>query len=452
MNKAIKDISIVGAGLVGSLVGVFLRSKGHNVNIFEKRSERDLSLRTDGRSINMAMSYRGLSALKPVELEKIIEKIMIPMPGRMIHDEKGNTSFQPYGKAGQAINSISRYNLNNTLINHAKEMGVRVHYGWQCMGGDFEVNKLIFKSKNAGKKTVKSNIIIGADGANSAVRKILADSGHIQVTKKVLGHGYKELTIPPRKGDFTLNENALHIWPRTDFMLIALPNIDKSFTCTLFLPLKGENSFEKLMDPDDVRRFFLHHFSDASALMPDLEREYFRNPTSNLITVKCYPWTYRDTVLIGDAAHAILPFYGQGMNAGFEDCKILVELLERYSEDWAQAIESYQKIRKKDADAIAKLAEKNFVEMRDKVSDEEFLLRKKIESKLHEQFPEQWIPQYTMVTFTDLPYSKALEEEEKKEAILDEIMKLPDIDKRWNELNYEAIVPQLNIAEKVKTE
>ena len=353
-----------------------------------------------GRSINLALSNRGIRALREVGLEGILDDKVIPMHGRMIHDNDGELTFQPYGKEGQYINSISRGGLNSTLMDAVEELGGTIVFGARCLGVNLEKTELTLELD--GKTYVKSfDLIVGADGAFSAIRSAMQVTDRFTYSQEYLDHGYKELTIPPgENGSFLIEKNALHIWPRDSFMLIALPNPDGNFTCTLFLPFEGPQSFASLDSDAAVRSFFEREFPDALKLMPTLPDDFKNNPTCSLVTIRCFPWVRNKTFVIGDAAHALVPFYGQGMNAGFEDCRVLNDLLNKFNDDWSAVLPAFQQLRKPDADAIAQLAIDNFIEMRDLVADEDFLLRKKIEAKLHELYPDKWIPQYSMVTFS----------------------------------------------------
>ena len=440
-----KTATIVGAGLVGSLLAIYLRKRGHEVDLYESRPDlREVDI-SAGKSINLALSNRGWRPLSEVGLEQDLEQMIIPMRGRMIHDPEGNLSFQPYGKEGQSINSISRGGLNGLLMTRAEELGVHIHFSHKCLGVEFSSSTLLLRHQNKSIK-VKSDFIFGTDGAFSAVRAGMQKTDRFNYSQHFIPHGYKELSFPAvGQNDFAIEKHALHIWPRGSYMLIALPNLDGSFTVTLFLPFEGENSFERLQNEDNLKAFFEQHFKDAIALMPNLWEEFKANPPASLVTVKCYPWVNQQTVILGDAAHAIVPFYGQGMNAGFEDCYVLNKLLDEYEEDWSRALASFEKTRKPDTDAIADLALQNFVEMRDKVGDPQFLTRKKIEAKLHEQFPGQWIPQYSMVTFNeDIRYSEALAQGLTQDAIMDVIMAQPNVELIWGDLNLQEIINQLD--------
>jgi kynurenine 3-monooxygenase len=371
-----------------------------------------------------------------------------------MHDKQGKLTFQPYGKQGQYINSVSRSDLNKMLIDAAEKLGVEFFFDHRCVNIDLERTAIKFSvgipSQNViERRDTISDLtfdqIIGADGAFSATRLALQFTDRFSLSQDYIEHGYKELHIPAGPGGtFALDKNALHIWPRESFMMIALPNPDGSFTCTLFFPFDGPLSFTSLNTDEKIAGFFSTNFPDAVGLMPTLLQDFKTNPTSSLITIKCFPWVRDNTLLIGDAAHAIVPFYGQGMNAGFEDCRILNQLLNECNNDWVAALSAFQKNRKPDADAIATLALDNFVEMRDLVADREFLLRKKIEARLHELFPEKWVPLYTMVTFSpSTRYSHAYEIGQKQKKIMDKVMSTPGIETNWEKLDFEAIVAQL---------
>lgn len=431
-----KDVTIIGAGLVGSLLSVYLSKRGYKVKLYERRGDMRKEKMIVGRSINLALSDRGLLALEKVGLAEEIKKIAIPMHGRFIHNLDGTTAFQPYGKQGQYINSVSRATLNMKLMELAEQHGVEMFFNHKCTSIDWKTNTITFELPDSRLTTQNSQLIFGADGAFSAARlQHQLNHDKFDYQQYYIDCGYKELTIPPTaSGDFAMEVNALHIWPRKDYMLIALPNLDKTFTCTLFFPFEGETSFSKLDTEEKVKTFFQKTFPDAVSLMPDHVNEFFNNPTSSLVTVKCSPWIRDDQfALIGDAAHAIVPFFGQGMNCGFEDCRILDELIDKFQDDWKTILNEYQASRKPDADAIADLAINNFTEMRDRTADPKFLLQKKIEARLHEKYPGKWIPAYTQVTFSPhIRYSEALQRGQRQEAIMQEVMRVPDIHKIWD--------------------
>ena len=430
-----KEIIIVGGGLVGSLMAVMMSKKGHKVKVMERRPDIRKAEISAGKSINLALSDRGWKALRIAEAEKEIEPIAIPMKGRLMHATNGEITFQPYGLENQAIYSVSRGDLNARLLDIAdRDPNVEIYFNQRCLDVDSENGEAYFEDVNTGEKTShKADLIFGSDGAFSAVRLRLQKTDRFDFEQRYLTHGYRELLLPSGpNGEYLLDKNALHIWPRESFMLIALPNEDGSFTCTLFMAFEGDQSFEQLKTDADIRTFFESNFPDFTRLMPDVVENYKRHPLSSMVIIKCYPWTHGKAVLIGDAAHAIVPFYGQGMNAGFEDCTVMWELMEKHGDDWDTILDEYQKLRKPDGDAICELALKNYIEMRDLVADDSFLLRKKIEKRLLEHHPEKWMPLYSMVTFSDLRYSEALNTGKKQAAIMDKIMQEPGISERWD--------------------
>lgn len=420
-----EEINILGGGPVGSLLSLMLVRKGYKVKVFEKREDPRKQLIHEGRSINMALSHRGIHALRQAGIYESLKQELIPMEGRMMHSTNSELTFQAYGKEGQAINSISRARLNEIICQEAENAGVAFLFGHKCISIDTDTNQLTLVN-NGDTVVVDSDILIGADGAFSALRKAFEKEPEFSSILTQLGHGYKELNLEPINGDFAFEPNYLHIWPRGDFMLIALPNPTKDFTCTLFLPLGGDNSFEELVTEQEIKSFFKKYFPDVLQLIPDLVVQFQNNPTSNLNMIDCYPWSRKNSLIIGDAAHAIVPFYGQGMNAGFEDCRLLLETLESGNFNWQTTLIEFEKSRKVDAEAISSLALKNFVEMRSKVAHPKFLLRKKLEARLQNEFPETWIPLYTMVTFTDMPYSTCLRIGEIQQEVLSQFEDFDD--------------------------
>ncbi|MEW6055019.1 MAG: NAD(P)/FAD-dependent oxidoreductase [Bdellovibrionota bacterium] len=425
-RKTSKSISIVGAGPVGSLLAVFLSRRGHKVTLFERRPDMRKETISAGRSINLAVSTRGLHALSQLGLEEEVLKQAIPMRGRLMHAVQGNLTFQAYGKEeSEFINSVSRGALNKLLLSKAEESShAKVVFNERVTGADFETSTLHLKNERTGERTeFTSDFIIGTDGSASAVRsEMLRRPGYVSSEEK-LNYGYKELHIAPaERGGFRLEKNALHIWPRGTFMLIALPNHDGSFTCTLFLPFEGMMGFSALNTAREISSFFEGNFPDVVPLLPDLSRMFFENPTGHMVTVKCYPWSVVGrALLMGDAAHAIVPFFGQGMNCGFEDCTVLMDCLDECREDFTGAFHLFEKRRKPNSDAIADMAVENFTEMRDKVGDPRFLLEKAIEKRLQEKFPNRYISRYALVTFRREPYRFAYEAGIAQNEILNEL-------------------------------
>lgn len=438
-----KKVTIIGAGLVGSLLSIYLSKRGYDVKIFERRADMRKEKMSAGRSINLALSDRGIKALEEVGLMDEIRKICIPMHGRYMHNADGSTAYQPYGNEGQYINSVSRGELNCKLMDLAEANHVEICFNQKCESIDWNKNKMIFDNGEQ-QTTINDQLVFGSDGAFSAGRlNMQLSTDRFQYQQFYIDYGYKELTIPAgENGGFLLEKNALHIWPRGNYMMIALPNIDGSFTCTLFFPFEGEPSFATLDTKEKLRSFFEKTFTDAAPLMPTLEEDFFNNPTGSLVTVKCFPWIKEDKfALIGDAAHAIVPFFGQGMNCGFEDCAVLNSLIEKHNDSWPQILPEYQSLRKPDADAIADLALNNFVEMRDKVADPKFLLQKKIEAAFSKKYPGKWTPLYSQVTFSpQIRYSDALANGQRQESIMQQIMALPGIENRWQDEDIEKLI------------
>ena len=444
-----KNINIVGAGLVGSLLSIYLAKRGHKINIFERRADMRKTSGYAGRSINLALSDRGWRGLQGVGIADEIKKFAIPMYGRQIHNLDGTQVFQPYGKKEQAIYSVSRAEINMRLMDLAEQQdNVKIHFDERCANIDRATLTAHFENNSTQEKTsYKSDLLFGADGAFAASRlNMQLSSDRFEYNQHYITAGYKELIIPPGpNGEFLLEKNALHIWPRGSFMMIALPNPDGNFTCTLFMPFEGEKSFAKLKTKEDVKKFFEEEFASAVPLMPTLLDDFFNNPTSSLVTVKCFPWTFDHKIaLIGDAAHAIVPFYGQGMNCGFEDCVVLNELIDKHGEDWTAILDEYQALRKPDGDAIADMAEANFIEMRDKTADKTFLLQKKIEARFAEKYPDKWIPFYSMVTYSPhIRYSTALREGQRQQAIMDKVMATPNIESKWESEEVDQLILSL---------
>ncbi|MCZ6695278.1 MAG: NAD(P)/FAD-dependent oxidoreductase [Acidobacteria bacterium] len=411
-------VVLVGAGLGGSLMAILLGRAGYRVRCFEMRPDPRAGSPRVGRSINLAISARAIHALGTIGLAKDVLAVGIPMRGRMIHDLNGRTVFQPYGTVAEHANySVSRAELNIALLNAAAALpNVEFRFGMKCAGVDPEAGIVTFaepgdsQPESGRRETAVGDVIIGADGAFSTVRQQIQRQDRFDYQQSFLSHGYKELTLPPGDGGgFALDRNALHIWPRGGFMMIALPNRDGSFTCTLFWPLEGANSFAALRTGEEVRRFFTGVFPDAARLMPDLEAEYIRNPVGSLVTVRCSPWRYgARVVLLGDACHAVVPFHGQGANAAFEDCVVLDECIRSLAPDWSRVFSSFEALRRENTDALADLSIANFEEMRDHAGSRAFRLKKGLEKGLHRLFPSWFIPLYMMISFTRIPYAAAV--------------------------------------------
>jgi kynurenine 3-monooxygenase len=402
---------LIGSGLAGGLLAAYLGRRGYEVDLYERRGDPREGNMVGGRSINLALSTRGIHALQQIGIADEVLKHAIPMPGRMIHEKSGDLHFAPYDvDPNKHINSIGRAALNATVIEAAQRFpSVRVHFNHKCTGVDLDSATAQLESEQ-GQVNARGDALIGVDGAFSAVRQSMQLAiPNFQYDERYLAHGYKELTIPPGpNGAWRMEKNALHIWPRKSFMMIALPNPDGSFTCTLFWEFEGPRSFATTKTDDEVRRFFDEEFPDAVPLMPNLLDDFKNNPTGSLVTIRCSPWVYQDKVaLVGDAAHAVVPFYGQGMNAAFEDCVVLDECLAQFPEDRQRAFAEYFQRRKINADALADLALENFIEMRDKTASKTFRGKKKLDHFLEAALPGIYLPLYTMVTFTRIPYAQA---------------------------------------------
>lgn len=440
-----KNIAIVGTGLVGSLLALHLKQKGHTVTVFDRRPDVR-KVEFSGRSINLAMSNRGWKALREAGIEEEVRKLAIPLYRRAMHVNSSPAYFQNYGKEGEAIYSISRGVLNRKMIDLAEAAGAEFRFEEKVWDVDLSEAKLYTGESEKGNwQEYDFDLIFGADGAFSRVRHKMQRQSRFNYSQHFIDVGYKELRIPANAdGSHKLDKNSFHIWPRGKFMLIAMPNLDGSFTCTLFLPFEGEHSFESITTAAAADEFFSLHFSDIKDEISNLTRDFFKNPTSALVTVKCFPWVYNDKIaLVGDAAHAIVPFYGQGMNAGFEDISELVRLEELHGDDWEQIFSRYQDLRKPNADAVAELSYRNFMEMSSKTADQHFLLRKKIEKSFAEKHPEKWIPVYSRVTFSEAPYAEALKMGDQQAAIMDEIMRMPKIEEKWNSAEVEQKILEM---------
>ena len=414
---------LIGSGLAGGLLAAYLGRRGHEVDLYERRADPREGNIAGGRSINLAISTRGIHALEKLGIADEALQHAIPMRGRMIHDKSGDMHFAPYDvDPKKCINSIGRAGLNTTVIEAAQRYpNVHVHFNHKCTDVDLDSATAHLETSPAAADaspansdsqiiSVHGDAVIGVDGAFSAVRQSMQmQINRFEYDESYLPHGYKELTIPPAPdGSWRMEKNALHIWPRKRFMMIALPNPDGSFTCTLFWEFEGPRSFATTKTDDDVRQFFEEEFPDAVPLMPTLLEDFKNNPTGSLVTIRCAPWCYKDKVaLVGDAAHAVVPFYGQGMNAAFEDCVVLDECLEKFPDNHERAFGEYFSRRKENADALADLAIGNFIEMRDKTALRAFRAKKKLDHVLEVALPGIYLPLYTMVTFTRIPYAEA---------------------------------------------
>lgn len=426
-----KQATIVGSGLVGSLWAIYLSKAGYKVKMYERRSDMRKSKMAAGKSINLATSYRGWKALDTVGVGDEIRKIATPMYGRTMHDLDGTKTYQPYGINDQAIYSVSRGAINIKLMDIAEEKA-KLFFNEECINSDLENGICYFKNTETGKTTeVKSDVVFATDGAFSAVRhNAMQKLDRFNYSQNYIQDGYRELLLPANAdGTYKLEKKTLHIWPRGKFMLIALPNFDGSFTCTLFMPFEGDkNCFNNLTSKDKVIEFFKTTFPDFYELMPNVAETWEDYPLSSLAIIRCYPWFHGKTVLMGDAAHATVPFFGQGMNCGFEDCSVMWELMNKHNEDWKTIFEEYQKCRKPNGDAVQDLSLQNYLVMREKVSDPNFQLQLKIEKRINELYPEKYFPLYTMVSFSNIEYHIALKKGEEQDKMIKSLIV-------WHQLN-----------------
>jgi kynurenine 3-monooxygenase len=440
-----KKIAIVGSGLVGTLLGIYLKKRGHQVDVFD-RSPDIRKINFSGRSINLVMSNRGWKTLQDIGLEDEIKKIGIPVDKRCIHMVDSSLIYQNYGKDGECIYSLSRGVLNKRMIDLAEGVGVNFKFEQKVWDVNLKTATIQIGEDERGEWIAHDyDMCFGSDGAFSRIRHRMQRQSMFNYSQEFLEIGYKELHIPANKdGTHKLDKHSLHIWPRGRFMLMALANLDGSFTCTLFMPHDGENSFEALTNKEQLITFFGLHFPDTQPVITDLVEDFFKNPTSYLVTMKCFPWTYSDKVaLIGDACHAIVPFYGHGMNAGFEDITVLNEMIDKYGDDWANLLNEYENSRKPNTDAIAELSYRNFMEMSTKTADANFLLQKKIEKWFSDKHPDKWMPLYSRVTFSLQPYSEALAIGDFQNKIMEEVMQMPNIAEKWNSQEVEQKIIRL---------
>lgn len=443
-----KSATIIGSGLVGSLWAVYLTKAGYSVKIFERRSDMRKEKMSAGKSINLATSYRGWKALDEVGVGDEIRKIAIPMYGRTMHDQSGRKTYQPYGINNQAIFSVSRGEINAKMMDIAEQAGkVQINFNEECIGADLKNGIVHLKNSVTGKiSSHQSDVVFATDGAFSAIRyHAMQKADRFNYSQNFIEDGYREILLPANPdGSYKLEKNTLHIWPRGRFMLIALPNFDGSFTCTLFMPFEGhKHCFNNLTSRAKVEEFFKSVFPDFFEMMPTVADAWEDHPLSSLAIIRCYPWTNGRVALMGDAAHATVPFFGQGMNAGFEDCSVMYNLMKKHKEDWLKVFAEYEVIRKPNGDAVQDLSLLNYIVMRDKVADPEFLLQQKVERRMNELYPGKYFPMYSMVSFSDIEYHTALTKgKQQDEKIKEEIKKfsitvdtvMEDIDKMIHEI------------------
>ncbi len=432
-----RSFTVVGGGPVGALTSILLARHGYVVSLYEGRPDSRETSIYQGRSINIALSDRGWTSLQRVGIDDTAKSQSIPMNHRAIHAMDGSLTRLPYGKEDDAIWSVSRAGINEQLLDICEQQdNLHLNFEHRLTALDFESATATFETPADGNKTVQSDFLFGADGARSKVRRLAHRQPRFSYSQSYMPQCYIELHIPANDdGSHKLEKNALHIWPRGRFMLIALPNPDGTFTCTLFLNFEGEPSFESLQNHTAAAEFFNANFSDAMDLLEDPVETFLEREAAPLFLVQVFPWSFYNRVgLIGDAAHAIVPFYGQGMNSGFEDCAELNDLIANYDHDWLEIFRAYEQSRKPNADAIAELSKRNFVEMSDLSGDKYFQLRKQIEAKFSELFPDLWTPLYSMVTFSpQVPYSEALRVGDQQNAVMEQIMALPEIESDWDQ-------------------
>lgn len=430
-------ITIVGGGLVGSLLAIFLAKRGHTVKVYERRGDPRKTDVYAGRSINLVVSHRGWTALRAAGVEQAVKEITVPVHARMMHDRDGNLNRVPYSIDNKAIYSVSRGELNRRLLSEAEALpNVKLFFDHRCVDVDLQNATCHFQREEGDHVVVEADVVFGSDGAFSAVRQKMM-LGRFTYSQEYIEHDYKEVAFPANSdGTPKMDPHCLHIWPRRWFMMMGLANQDGGFTGTLFMPNTHTDQapgFDTVRTPEQVQAFFQEHFRDALPLVPDLVEQYLRNPQSTLAIIRCSPWQVNGKVaLIGDAAHAIVPFYGEGMNAGNEDCKVLNDLLDQYGDDnWAEVLTRYAAKRKPNGDAIADLSMRNFVEMRDLVADPKFLLRKKIEGHLQAKHPDKWLPLYSQVKFSDIEYKDAWKEGLRHDRIMEEVLAMPGVEEKW---------------------
>ncbi len=426
-----ESILVVGSGLVGSLLSTYLAREGHAVHLCERQSDPRQGRRLSGRSINLTICERGFASLDRIGAGDRVREIAVPCYGRYIHSVDGSVEYQPYGNHREAIHSVSRNELNDVLLDIAlREPGIEVHFDQKCLDVDVRRPAVTFVNPRTDVVTERrAHRLVGADGANSAVRTALQKLPGYKQKQEFHEQAYKELSAPPTPaGDWVLEANAIHIWPRRHYMLIGFPNRDRSFTLALHMPYQGEPSFASIRTPEALLGLFRRSFPDALPLIPNLFEDFFGRPESKMITVRSYPWTFEDKVaLIGDAAHAIVPSYGQGANSGFEDCSVFFDCVKRSRGNWGRALAEYEAARKPNADAIAALALEHFHELRDFVGSSEFLLRKEIERWLSDLYPNRYAPLYALISFTNVPYVEAMRREREQRTLVDQLLAIPDV-------------------------
>jgi kynurenine 3-monooxygenase len=442
-----QETVIVGAGLVGSLLSIYLARAGYKVTIYERNPDRSDDRLVWDRSINLTLCERGFQALERVGIADRIRAISVPVLGRLIHNLNGTLSSQPYGNNGEAIYSVSRNRLNQVLIDCTRAYEhIKIRFNEECIGIDLPTNTLQFRNGSSGDHSnCKAHRIFAADGAFSALRYISQRRARFDFSQVFSTQAYKELTMPAAaNGEWPLDPNFLHIWPRGNYMLIAFPNTNHSFTCSLHMPYEGEISHGSIRSAQEGFEFFRKSFPDTIPLMPSLAQEYAAHPPNAMVTIRCNPWVFEDKlILIGDAAHAIFPSYGQGANAGVEDCRVLIECLEKHGHNWPLALKDFQARRKPNADTIADLSDRHFIELRDLVSNPRFLLRKEVERRINRLYPEIFKDLYSMVTFTDMPYVEALRIDQQQQELVERVLAFENFDGIWHSGDADALIHEI---------
>ena len=439
---------IVGAGLVGTLLSIFLTKSGHGVEVFDRMPDIRRTSLNSGRSINLTLCERGLRVLDSVGVGDAVRAVSVPVYGRLIHDAAGGLAFQPYGNNGEAIYSISRSELNKLLLDFAeRHFDIRFNFNERCVGVDLDAPTVEMHNLVTGGTTRRAAaMVFGSDGVYSAVRLQMQKSTRLNYSQRYWDQGYKELCTPPSSEGWAAEKNVIHIWPRRSYMLIGFPNTDGSFTCSLHIPFEGPVSFDSIRSERELLGLFRESFPDAMTFLPRLVDDFFQHPANSMVTVKCSPWSYRDrVVLVGDAAHSIYPSYGQGANAGFEDCAVLCEYLSRHGGN-REALKEYEERRRPNTDAIADLCVEHFIELRDLVGDPGFLLRKEVERRLNLRYPGKYKDLYSMITFTCMPYTEALRVDREQRAIVDRILSVEDIGHRLDSDEVIRLVDELMAA------
>ena len=442
-------IIVAGAGLVGSLLAVYLSKKGYRVDVYDRNPDpRDASSDARaGKAFNLTLCDRGFKALDEVGVGNLIRSISVPAYGRFVHNEQSELAYQPYGNNAEALYSILRSDMSRAMVEFAAEQpNVEFYFDEKCVGLGLSPLEVEFKHMRTGaQRREKAYLLFGADGAFSGVRTHLQRFHRVSYAQEFLDQGYKELNVPATAtAEWVSEKNVLHMWPRGRYMLLGFPNPDGSFTCSLHMPFEGSVSFASLQTESDVFDFFNEKFPDVVDHIPNLVEEFNRCAPNPMVTVKCSPWTLQGKVaLIGDAAHVLYPYYGQGANAGFEDCSVLMECLEKYGDDWKTVFSEYEQLRKPNMDAISEMVVEHYVEIRDLLGDPKFLLRKALERKMNQLFPDRYLPLYSMIAFTTMPYVEALRIEREQRSLIDYLMNTPDIDQNWDSKEVENIMAQL---------